>query len=350
VSTLIEWTDITWNAITGCEPISEGCKHCYAAKMANRLRGRYGYPETNPFTPGVVHADKWDLPLRKRKPLKIFVNSMGDVFHDAVPTEAINNLFLTMAISGALAQGHAFQLLTKRPDRMAQEIERIGTDPVKILTDKAGWETPYSDELLCHAANSINGELGEGHNVGWPLRNLWLGVTAENQARADGRIPVLLEIPAAVRFVSIEPMLEPIDIARWLKGTTTHHMRASVEGMIRNRAFDCFNDDDGQPMSPTDAENELYRLHGSGVKYIPVGPKCEGFTSEDGCPGHRNPALDWVIVGSETGPGKRIMDNAWARKLQHQCTVAEIPFFFKKDSRGKTKINGREWLQFPEVA
>jgi len=164
---------------------------------------------------------------------------------------------------------------------------------------------------------------------GWPLPNVWLGVSCEDQKTADERIPLLLQTPAAARFVSLEPLLGAVDLSVNVRPMMRHHLRLDVEGALRNRAFDSLQDD-GQPLSRREAEDALFDLHAKGVKFIPVGDKCEGFTPEEGCPGHRNPFLDWVIVGGESGPKCRPMDLDWARSIRDQCKAAGVPFFMKQ--------------------
>lgn len=170
--TKIEWTDKTWNPITGCDPISPGCKNCYAAKMARRLAGRCGYPAEDPFKV-TIHPDRFNEPSRWKKPRRVFVCSMGDLFHGAVPDGARLEIFKTIESN----PHHIFQILTKRPENIgrghlgAEVIDRIRRSP-----------------------------------------NLWIGVSAENQIAADLRYPILARIPAAVRFVSIEPMIGPVDL------------------------------------------------------------------------------------------------------------------------------------------
>lgn len=174
MSTKIEWCEETWNPITGCTQISEGCQNCYAKRMANRLKGRCGYDADNPFKV-TLHPDRLDQPLRWKKPRKIFVCSMGDLFHEDVSGDFLYEIW------GIMAQcpQHIFMVLTKRPEIMR------------------AW---YNDVFL-----RVNPLYRKN-----PLPNIWLGVTAENQARADERIPVLLQIPAAAYFISHEPALGPI--------------------------------------------------------------------------------------------------------------------------------------------
>jgi protein gp37 len=185
--TKIEWTEYSWNPVTGCTPASEGCQNCYAKRMATRLKGRYGYPEDEPFKV-TLHPEKLKEPLKWKKPRRVFVCSMGDLFHEQVPDEYIAKVWEVMNN----ASQHTFLVLTKRPQRMKDFLARLGW----YIHDRDG----YPMEAV----------LDEGGK--YTLKNVWLGVTAENQQRADERIPILLQIPAAVRFVSIEPMLGPVVI------------------------------------------------------------------------------------------------------------------------------------------
>lgn len=266
--TKIEWATETWNPVTGCTPISEGCRNCYAERMSKRLAGRCGYPEGEPFRV-TLHPDKLDQPMRWKKPRMIFVCSMGDLFHEDVPFDQISQVFDVMCswrwptkeaeCSGDASlledPGHTFMVLTKRPERIPEWLSWLGhywtgDSPVNINLE------------------------AEGHFG----KHIWFGVTAENQARADERIPILLQIPAAVRFVSVEPMLGPVDLNKYLYP---------------------------------------HRL-------------CDGHSAwqcDEDCP--RRPGLDWVICGGETGPGARPMHPDWVRGLRNQCQAAGVPFFFK---------------------
>lgn len=174
----IEWTDESWSPITGCTPISEGCANCYAKRMAQRLKGRFGYPEDDPFRV-TFHPDRLKDSLKWKKPRKIFVCSMGDLFHEDVKFEWIDTVF---SVFNLLPQ-HTFIVLTKRPKRMFEWYNQA---------DILGW--------------------GSGDYNS----NTWLGVTVENQKRADERIPILLQVPASVHFVSLEPCLEYIDLEKYL--------------------------------------------------------------------------------------------------------------------------------------
>ena len=185
--TRIEWAEVVWNPVSGCTPISEGCQNCYAKRMATRLKGRYGYPEDEPFKV-TLHPEKLKEPLKWKKPRRVFVCSMGDLFHEQVPDEYIAKVWEVMNN----ASQHTFLVLTKRPQRMKDFLARLG------------W---YTHDREVNPAEAVLDEGGK-----YTLKNVWLGVTAENQQRADERIPILLQIPAAVRFVSIEPMLGPVVI------------------------------------------------------------------------------------------------------------------------------------------
>lgn len=185
----IEWTEYSWNPVSGCTPISEGCQNCYAKRMSKRLAGRCGYPADDPFKV-TLHPDRLSEPLKWKKPRRIFVCSMGDIFHEEVPDEFIGEIF---SIILDTEHKHTYLILTKRPKRA---LEWFRKHPKGIFV----------------GANSFY----EPIYYRWPLQNVWFGVTTENQARADERIPILLEIPAAVRFVSVEPMLEPVDLSKWI--------------------------------------------------------------------------------------------------------------------------------------
>lgn len=264
--TKIEWANETWNPITGCSPISEGCVNCYAARMSKRLAGRFGYPADNPFSI-TLHEDKLNVPLDWTEPRKIFVCSMGDLFHTDVPFEWVDRVFSVMSE----APQHTYMLLTKRPGCMKKYIESLYDD----------WE------------------IQAYHRV--PFNNLWLGVTAENQEMAENRIPILLQIPAAKRFVSIEPMLSEINLS----------------------------------LLNYDHVVIVDALNGHHGVFLPL----QG----------NNARLDWVICGAETGPRKRPMENAWAESLREQCEGAGIPFFFKKDSCGNNSLNSIIYNDFPQA-
>lgn len=272
----IEWTDATWNPVTGCSKVSQGCKHCYAEREWPRMTRLVPSYAGRDFTDVRTHADRLDHPLRWKKPRMIFVNSMSDLFHPDVPFEFIDKVFAVMA----LAPQHVFQVLTKWPDRMRDYLTGDG------LTKRVIREAFRMD---CEGGAWMNAD----HNIGghqiMPLGNVWLGVSVEDQAAANERIPLLLDTPAAVRWISAEPLLGPVRLS-------------GLFGLITD-----------------DEDIRIDALNGSFVtsRY-----------QEDPTPlGAR---LDWVVVGGESGPKARPMHLDWARSLRDQCSAAGVPFLFKQ--------------------
>ena len=257
-NTKIEWADRVWNPVTGCTKISPGCQNCYAERMAKRLRGRCGYDADEPFRV-TLHPERLEEPMRWLKPSMVFVCSMGDLFHDDVPDEFIHRVFATI---GQCPQ-HTFIILTKRPKRMKAFIE-----------DYYAYKSPSGDEQGLHIQP-----------------NVWLGVTAENQEMADRRIPILLQIPATVRCVSVEPMLGPVDLTR-VGGDWHGHGRIDALNGRRNIEEYIFE----------------YSLRWKTER-------CE--------------KIDWVICGGETGPDAWPMHPDWVRSLRDQCQASGTKFFFK---------------------
>lgn len=290
--TKIEWTEATWNPIVGCSVVSPGCTNCYAMRQAGRLLDKPGshYEGTTqaskagPVWSGkVARAPERILtaPLRRKTPTVYFVNSMGDLFHESIPDEWIDSVFAVMA----LAPQHTFQVLTKRAKRMRAWVSREFLH--SPLTECIS--TLYIDHPEIAGPYPFDKERAIGvRKRGWPLPNVWLGVSAEDQARADERIPLLLDTPAAVRFVSAEPLLGPADLSQWL----------------RHGAADLVESD---PL----AAGLLGQGVASGNAWI-------------------RPALDWVIVGGESGPNARPMHPVWVRSIRDDCAEADVPFFFKQ--------------------
>jgi protein gp37 len=209
-STAIEWTDATWNPVTGCSKVSEGCRNCYAAALAPRLAamGKDGYtdlPWTKKNAPLNVHmhADRLDAPLRWAKPRKIFVNSMSDLFHELVPFGFVDRVFAVMA----LAPRHTFQVLTKRPERMADYFDpgRLPERELAIL-DAA---KEFVGQGAPHEGKGLTEHLRDRESI-LPLPNAWLGTSVED-GRVVERIDHLRRAPAAVRFLSCEPLIGPLD-------------------------------------------------------------------------------------------------------------------------------------------
>jgi protein gp37 len=293
-NTRIEWTRRTWNPVTGCTKISPGCKHCYAERMSKRLAGRFGYPTDDPFSV-TTHPDRLIEPLHWKKPSMIFVCSMGDLFHDDVPFEYIAAVFGVMAECSR----HTFQLLSKRPEKVLGFFKWIECQKPSFHSRGIHRGVKFYAAKV-YDIKGISTFQVSSEEWAWPLPNVWVGVTAEDQDMLDKRIPILLRIPASVRFVSCEPLLGPIDLSEYF---------------IRFRCFECKNE-------------EIFSTHSC--------PKCGSSVAGNQ---HFSPSLDWVIAGGEGGPGARPMHPDWARSVRDQCIAAQVPFFFKKWGR-YAPING----------
>ncbi|MEA3537649.1 MAG: phage Gp37/Gp68 family protein [Pseudomonadota bacterium] len=272
-TTKIEWTDATWNPITGCTVHSAGCTNCYAMQLAGtRLRNhpsRKGLTRevngNHVWTGEVRFNEQWLLqPLQWKRPRDIFVCAHADLFHGFVPDAWIDKIFAVMA----MASHHRFQVLTKRSDRMRAYMTR--PDLRADLLDAASHLT---DDWKWQARGVWNAET-------WPLPNVWLGVSVEDQKAADERIPDLLATPAAIRWLSCEPLLGPVDlnsVKRW-------------------------------------SECNIPEYGGEGYEFI----SC------------LRGGLDWIVCGGESGPNARPMHPDWARSLRDQCAAAGVPFHFKQ--------------------
>lgn len=190
-NTGIEWTDATYNPVTGCTEVSPGCDSCYAKTFAERWRGTPGHYFENGFDVQ-LRPDKLTLPFSWKKPRRVFVNSMSDLFHKDVPDDYIAQVFAVMA----LTPRHTYQVLTKRHGRMRALLN--SQEFVRLIDDHREQTKPGCGDFQ------------------WPLRNVWMGVSVENQKWADIRVPALANTPAAVRFLSCEPLLGPVDVSDWL--------------------------------------------------------------------------------------------------------------------------------------
>ena len=256
--TKINYLTHTWNPTHGCSPIATGCLNCWAETMSKRLAGQgvKGYSKDEPFKV-VCCPEKLNEPLKKKKPSRIGVSFMGDLFHKNITRKMfhyIDDIFEIMAA----AKQHIFFILTKRPDEMLRWYQ---------LTNILGGGDYY--------------------------KNIWLGVSVSTQEDADRLIPILLQIPAAVRFVSAEPMLEPVDLK-------LHDYCVSGNHHSVRRTF-----------------------------------------------------LDWIIIGCESSPKRRPCKTEWIENLAQQCEVAGVPCFIKQaEINGKVismpEINGRVWNQYPK--
>lgn len=267
----IEWTDATWNPVSGCSKVSQGCKHCYAERLFPRP-----YPGRK-FTDLRVHPERLDQPLRWRRPRRIFVNSMSDLFHEDVPTLFIDAVFGVMAMTPQ----HTYQILTKRPERMLKYFE-IGSGRMFYWALMACNVIQQMNACDPEDAARIAHERGQRD---FPLPNVWLGVSVENQETADERIPLLLKTPAAKRFLSCEPLLGPIDF-RWAP---------YAYGPVAEISY-----------------REYLEKHGQINEYEALRK------------------ISWVIAGGESGPRARPMHPDWVRSLRDQCVAAGVPFFFKQ--------------------
>lgn len=254
----IEWTEATWNPVTGCTEVSPGCDNCYAKTFAERWRGTPGHPYEDGFDL-TLRPERLDQPLHWTRPRRVFVNSMSDLFHDGVDDGFIADVFAVMARTPK----HTYQLLTKRHGRMRS---LLSGDLYDLMTRR-----------LRDGDGQMPGRLSG--RVRWPLPNVWVGVSVEDQKRADLRIPALLDTPAAVRWLSCEPLLGPVDLGAWMR---------SVDWPP------CWDDH-----APSTECGRCIRP-------------------------------DWVVVGGESGRGARPMHPDWARSLRDQCVRHDVPFFFKQ--------------------
>lgn len=288
----IEWCDATWGVVLGCDKVSEGCRNCYAIRSSYRAAH---LPHTAALYQGltekradgslnwtgevVLAYDRLTLPLSWKKPRRVFVNSQSDLFHERVPFGFVANVWQVMAETPQ----HTYQILTKRPERMR--------DFVRRWVGGLDWSTPGV------------------------LPNVWLGVSVEDQRAADERIPLLLDTPSALRWLSCEPLLGPIDLGR-----------------IPYRG------------------DQPYELDVLGWRYRPAGSGHHDTLMSFGLASLGR--VDWVVAGGESGPRYRPMDVAWARSLRDQCQAARVPYFFKQHGgrtpkAGGRELDGREWSEFP---
>jgi protein gp37 len=294
--TSIEWTDHSWPVVNGCRRVSAGCERCYAERLtATRLsqtpkyKGLAVFGKNGPRWTGEARlwAPHLDMPLKLKKPSRIFVCDMGDLFYEGVADEEIAAVFGVMAA----CPGHTFQVLTKRPAR-AREWFRWAS---------AGHALDDGEVRRClRELDTFGVRRGHVEYPLWPLPNVWLGVSCEDQATAEQRIPILLDTPAALRFVSAEPLLGPVNLWPYLQ---------PMHKVI--------------PKKPPPARAELLERLGKASALL---PQSAGWDVEI-IPGV---GLDWVIVGGESGPGARPFDLTWARLLVQQCWPAGVPCFVKQ--------------------
>lgn len=261
--TKIEWADRSWNPVTGCEKVSAGCAHCYAEGIAKR------FWKDRKFTDVRIHPERLRDPLHWRKPARVFVNSMSDLFHDFVYDYNSSFIDEIFAVAAACPQ-HTFMILTKRSKIMKNYFNH----PRRTMYVESALEWLYE------------GRIHMMPEMVWPLPNVWLGVSVEDQRAAEERISDLLETPAAIRFVSCEPLLGPVYL------------------------------------------DEIPEV------LLSVTKRKDAYLVDRG-------KLDWVIVGGESGPKARPMHPDWVRGIRDQCLAGNVPFFFKQWG---------EWVPFWNVA
>lgn len=276
----IEWCDASWNFLAGCSKISAACKNCYAIHHAHRLAAnpngklaaKYIGTTRNDGKlnwTGEVNFDQNALlkPLTWTRPRRIFVNSMSDLWHESVSLEIIDKALAVMA----LCPQHIFQILTKRPNRMLDYLIHFPD----VVEDRIWFEIRRLGKLL----GKINDCLWDGK---LPLKNVWLGVSIEDQKTADERIPYLLDTPAAIRFLSCEPLLDEIDLMA--------------------------------------IQREPYVTRWD----VLAGKRYANYQTE------KTNKIDWVIAGGESGANARPCHPRLFRLLRDQCRAANVPFFFKQ--------------------
>lgn len=314
--TPIEWTDATWNPITGCAIVSPGCTNCYAMRLAGtRLQhhpSRAGLTVSSKAGPVWTGETRLNLdwltqPLQWQRPRKIFVCAHGDLFAESVPDAWIDQIFAVMA----LCPQHIFQVLTKRADRMRAYFNGPypdGNGVAARIADASWLFAPHRNRLpdpLVFIEVPIGPRLENGepefgwrrmvHPRAWPLPNVWLGVSCEDQKRANERIPALLDTPAALRFISAEPLLGPLDLE-------------AIKVQVAGEPPEWFYHLDALTGEAWDDEGSIPEAFDRGTA----------------------PKIDWIIVGGESSPGARPMHPDWPRDIRDQCQEAGTPFFFKQ--------------------
>lgn len=277
----IEWTDATWNPVRGCSIVSKGCTNCYAMKFAHRFSGAGKafdgltmLSKAGPVWNGKIMLvpDVLGQPLRWRRGRRIFVNSMSDLFHEDVPFEFIASVFAIMGVTTR----HTYQILTKRPERMVEFFEWAHKE-------RGAHEFAADDKILQHWPKDIPWDGYDNCGPLYPYENVHIGVSIEDQSSADKRIKLLKQIPAAVRWLSMEPLLENTDIQ-------------DLEG--GDNALATIRVEPGE--------------YGEGVEF-----PCK-------------PDIDWVVIGGESGPGARPFNIEWARTILRDCRHAGVPCFVKQ--------------------
>lgn len=295
--TKIEWTEATWNVITGCSVLSPGCTNCYAMRLAGtRLRNHPSRVDlTQPSAAGPVWTgevrfnEEWLLqPLGWKRGRRIFVVAHGDLFHEKVKTEWLDRIFAVMAMTPQ----HTYQVLTKRAVRMRDYLRDPNVlDRVIYAWGELTGEAVKRDEKVASRAMFDAWNARAGAALSLPLPNVWLGVSVEDQRRANERVPALQDTPAAVRWVSAEPLLGRVEF---------HYLERGDGGS---------------------------ELDGNRFTYI-----------DNALTGHRStkagqyavPKIDWIVAGGESGAGARPVHPDWLRSIRDQCARTGTAFLFKQ--------------------
>jgi len=313
--TSIEWTDKTWNPTTGCTRVSEGCRNCYAFQLHDMRHAAHKAGKSvpaqyaKPFKELQMFEDRLSDPMGWRKPALVFVNSMSDLFHKDVPELFIDSVFAAMV----LAEWHTYQILTKRPERMADYFadeayrrRRIGKAVGLVAPNGPKWRKARKvGEMAVTSPARRPG--GHPQRMAFALAaNVWLGTSMENQKAADERIPHLLRVPAAVRFLSCEPLLDEVILHKYLAQCECGH----------GHGFTACPNTGGVAQT----------CHLCDCRQI-------------------KPKIGWVIVGGESGPDSREFRVGWMRSLIRQCKAVGVPVFCKQLGQrpSSTLPDGEAW-------
>lgn len=336
--TNIEWTKYSYNPVVGCSHVSVGCHRCYAERMAKRLKGiglpQYqGVVDENGWTgkTAIVPAQKLDEPMKWKTSSLVFVGSMGDLFHETVAFETIDEVFGIMAVAHA-TRGHVFQVLTKRPERMLEyfefEREHAGfgcykPTRVHIASAAMRWASNrYNASLMFE--NVANGEW-------WPLPGVITGTSVENQKTANDRIPFLVQVPGR-HFISYEPAIGMVDFVQAIGEPEDVDWDVvnmiDDEGELEEFIEECEAECDWINCGHDLVENPEYREH-------------RQWRERRARLNKLSRLIDWIVAGAETGPGARPSHPACFLRARDQCKMAEIPFLFK--SWGEWAPNSAEY-------
>lgn len=305
INTKIEWTDATWSPVTGCTKVSPGCKHCYAERLWKRLSAKNMPYHGREFTNVQCHPERLNQPLRWRKPRRVFVNSMSDLFHENIPFEFIASIFAVMSVTTR----HTYQVLTKRPERMKEFFEWV-------LGDAHIYDFSADEKISGHWPEHIEWDKCGYDNCGplFPYENIWIGVSVEDQQTADERIIQLLRCPAAVRWLSIEPMLGPILFRPYT--------------LTERPCFVC------------SIEDKLDEPRGTQSHPINCGWRHDN--------DKRGSGIDWIVVGGESGPKAREMKTRWIDSIVNQCCENNVPLFVKQMGSYNHKGAGANIDEWPK--